>query len=192
MIILDTHDFIFYKNRSKLSKIYYEFQRMVQTQFSRNIKFFRSDNAMEYHESTFLTTLKQNGTLPLRSCPNTSQQNGRTERKHRHILDTVRALLLSASIPKHFWGEAALTTIYTFNRVSSPTNLNRCPYELLHCSPPDYQSLRIFGCVCFVLLPPHERTKLEPRSCLCCFLGYGIEHKGYRCYNPISKRLCIS
>jgi transposase InsO family protein len=75
---------------------------MVQTQFSRNIKIFRSDNAMEYRESTFLTTFKQNGTLPHRSCPNTSQQNGCAERKHRHILDTVRALLLSASIPEHF------------------------------------------------------------------------------------------
>jgi hypothetical protein len=39
-----------------------------------------------------------------------------------------------------------------------------------------------------VLLPLHERTKLEPRSRLCCFLGYGIEHK----YDPISKRLHIS
>jgi hypothetical protein len=65
------------QNRSKLPKIYSEFQRMVQTQFSRNIKIFRSDNAMEYRESTFLTTFKQNGTLPHRSCPNTSQQNGR-------------------------------------------------------------------------------------------------------------------
>jgi hypothetical protein len=156
------------------------------------MKFFRSDNAMEYCESTFLTTLKQNGTLPHRSCPNTSQQNGRAERKHRHILDTVRALLLSVSIHKHFWGEAALTAIYTINRVPSPTTLNWSPYELLHGSPPDYRSFRIFGCVCFVLLPPHERTKLEPHSRLCCFLGYGIEHKGYRCYDPISKRLRIS
>ncbi|RVW69856.1 Retrovirus-related Pol polyprotein from transposon RE1 [Vitis vinifera] len=34
------------------------------------------------------------------SC--TSQQNGRAERKLRHILDTVRALLLSAKVPAHF------------------------------------------------------------------------------------------
>jgi hypothetical protein len=147
---------------------------------------------MEYRESTFLTTLKQNGTLPHHSCPNTSQQNGCAERNHRHILDTVRALLLSASIPEHFRGEAALTAIYTINRFPSPTTLNRPLYELLYGSPPDYRSLRIFGCVCFVLLPPYERTKLEPRSRLCCFLGYGIEHKGYRYYDPISKRLCIS
>jgi hypothetical protein len=42
-----------------------------------------------------------------------------------------------------------------------------------------------------VLLPPHERPKLEPRSRLCFFLGYGIERKGYRCYDPIFKWLRI-
>ncbi|KAJ9555291.1 hypothetical protein OSB04_009905 [Centaurea solstitialis] len=41
-------------------------------------------------------------------------------------------------------------------------------------------------------LQPHEHTKLQPRSRLCLFLGYGIEHKGYRCWDPISKRLRIS
>ena len=33
---------------------------------------------------------------------------------------------------------------------------------------------------------------LEPRSHLCCFLGYGIEHKGYHCQDPISQCLRIS
>uniref|UniRef100_A0A2N9GQ59 Uncharacterized protein n=1 Tax=Fagus sylvatica TaxID=28930 RepID=A0A2N9GQ59_FAGSY len=39
---------------------------------------------------------------------------------------------------------------------------------------------------------PHEHNKLEPRSRLCCFLGYGETQKGYRCYDPIAHRLRIS
>lgn len=73
------------QNRSKLPQIYIEFQKMIQTQFSRSIKIFRSDNAKEYRESSFLVTLKQNGTIPHHSCPSTFQQNGCAERKHRHI-----------------------------------------------------------------------------------------------------------
>ena len=42
-----------------------------------------------------------------------------------------------------------------------------------------------------MMLQPHERTKLEPRARLCCFFGYGIEYKGYRCCDPISQRLRI-
>ena len=44
----------------------------------------------------------------------------------------------------------------------------------------------------FVLLHDHERNKLQSHSRLCCFLGYGIGKKGYRCYDLISKCLCVS
>uniref|UniRef100_A0A2N9GFN4 Integrase catalytic domain-containing protein n=1 Tax=Fagus sylvatica TaxID=28930 RepID=A0A2N9GFN4_FAGSY len=118
----------------------------------------------------------------------TSQQNGRAERKLRHILDTVRALTNAASTPVSLWGEAALTAVYTINRCPSPVVQNTTPYEQLFGTAPNYSLLKVFGCVCFVLLQPHERTKLQPRSQLCCFLGYGLEEKGYRCYDPVAKR----
>ncbi|KAL5862149.1 hypothetical protein ACOSQ3_003432 [Xanthoceras sorbifolium] len=62
----------------------------------------------------------------------------------------------------------------------------------LYGQSPDYSSLWVFGCACFVSLPPHERTKLQPRVRLCCFLGYGISEKGFCCYDPISHRLRVS
>ncbi|RVW13792.1 Retrovirus-related Pol polyprotein from transposon RE1 [Vitis vinifera] len=103
----------------------------------------------------------------------TSHQNGRAERKLRHILDTVRALLLSAKIPAPFWGEASLHVVHAINRIPSAVIHNQTPYERLFGSPPNYHHLRSFGSACFVLLQPHEHNKLEPRSRLCCFLGYG-------------------
>ena len=63
---------------------------------------------------------------------------------------------------------------------------------MLFGSSPSYDLLRVFGCVCFVLLQDHERNKLQSHSRLCCFLGYGIGKKGYRCYDPISKHLRVS
>ena len=125
---------------------------MVHTQFSCTIKLFRSDNAKEYLDSDFLSFLQAHGTLSHRSCAGTSQQNGRAERKHRHILDTTRALLLSSSCPEKFWGEAALTAIHTINRVPTPVIANTTPYERLYGSPPDYTTLKVFGSACFVLL----------------------------------------
>uniref|UniRef100_A0A2N9HP48 Integrase catalytic domain-containing protein n=1 Tax=Fagus sylvatica TaxID=28930 RepID=A0A2N9HP48_FAGSY len=130
--------------------------------------------------------------LVSRGLLGTSQQNGRAERKLRHILDTVRALLLSSKVPVPFWGEAVLTAAHAINRIPSPTISNQTPYERLFGSPPHYQHLRSFGSACFVLLQPHEHNKLEPRSRLCCFLGYGETQKGYRCYDPIAHRLRIS
>lgn len=121
-----------------------------------------------------------------------AQQNGRAERKHRHILDTVRTLLISAKVPEHFWGEAVFTAVYTINRLPTLVLGNKSPYEQLYGISPAFELLKVWGCVAFVHLQSHEFTKLNPRSRLCCFLGYGIEHKGYRCWDPISKRLRIS
>ena len=75
---------------------------MIQTQFSCTIKVFRSDNAQEYHDKSFIFILDSNGTLSHHSCPYTSQQNGRAERKPHHILDVVCTLLISISIPECF------------------------------------------------------------------------------------------
>uniref|UniRef100_A0A2N9III3 Integrase catalytic domain-containing protein n=1 Tax=Fagus sylvatica TaxID=28930 RepID=A0A2N9III3_FAGSY len=86
-------------------------QYSIQTQYSKAIKVFRSDNAREYRQTDFSTILKHYGTIFHTSCAGTSQQNGRAERKLRHILDTVRALTNAASTPASFWGEAALTAV---------------------------------------------------------------------------------
>uniref|UniRef100_A0A2N9IAK3 CCHC-type domain-containing protein n=1 Tax=Fagus sylvatica TaxID=28930 RepID=A0A2N9IAK3_FAGSY len=59
---------------------------------------------------------------------------------------------------------AALTAVYTINRLPSSTLQNVTPFECLYGTPASYSSLRVFGCACFVLLQPHEHSKLEPRS----------------------------
>ena len=147
---------------------------MIETQFSKPIKVFRSDNAQEYKAHEFTSILHQFGTVPHSSCPDTSQQNGRAKRKLRHILDVVRATTIAASTPSQFWREAALTTVYTINRCPSPIVQNQTSYDMLFGYSPSYDLLRVFGYVWFVLLHDHERNKLQSRSRLCCFLGYGI------------------
>jgi hypothetical protein len=180
------------KNRSKVLTIYIDFAKMIQTQYSKAIKVFYSDNVREYRQTDFFTILKHYGTIFHTSCAGTSQQNGGAERKLRHILDTVRALTNATSTPVSFWGEAALTAVYTINRCLSLIIQNTTQYKRLFGTAPNYSLLKVFGYVCFVLLQPHEHTKLQPRSQLYCFLGYGLEENGYRCYDPVAKRLQVS
>ena len=131
--------------------------------------------------------LAENGTILHHSCLGTSQQNGRAKRKHRHILEVVRALLISTACPESFCREAALTAVYTINHIPTLIIKHKSPYEHLYGSLPHYEVLWVFGCAFFVMLQPHERTKQEPRARLYYFLGYGIPGKGYRCWDPISK-----
>ena len=161
------------KSRSEILPIYNNFAKMVETQFSKHIKTFRSDNILKYTQYVFQALLHSYGIVHHLTCPSTSQKNGRAERKLHHILDIVRAFLLSAKVPTPFWGEAALNAVHAINRIPSAVIHNQTLYERLFGSPPDYHHLRSFGSACFVLLQPHEHNKLEPRSRLCCFLGYG-------------------
>ena len=62
---------------------------MIRIHFSHTIKIFRSDNATEYSDFSFITTLNEIGIVSQRSCSGISQQNSLAERKHRHILDTI-------------------------------------------------------------------------------------------------------
>ncbi|KAG9454283.1 hypothetical protein H6P81_007187 [Aristolochia fimbriata] len=143
---------------------YVEFSTMVHTQFSKSIKIFLSDSGGEYASHQFRALLKNHGTQHQLSCPYTPQQNGVAERKHRHILDTTRALLLSSLVPCVFWGESILTSVYIINRLPSPVLNNSTPFSSLYGASPDYSSLRVFGSTRFVLLPARERDKLSARS----------------------------
>ena len=91
-----------FKNRFELYQIYHDFIKMIETRFSKPIKVFRFDNAQEYKAHEFTSILYQFGTVPHSSCAGTSQQNGKAERKLRHILDVVRATTIAASTPSHF------------------------------------------------------------------------------------------
>ena len=90
------------KHHSELLQVYSNFAKMIETQFSKRIKIFQSDNALKYTQYALQAVLHSYGTVHQVTCLGTSQQNGRAERKLRHILDTVHALFLSIKVPAPF------------------------------------------------------------------------------------------
>jgi transposase InsO family protein len=168
VIFIDDHSrytwIYFMKRRSELPSIYKSFIRMVHTQFPVTIKFFRSDSGGEFLSDNFRQILTIEGTLAQLSCPGAHAQNGVAERKHRHIIESARTLLISFFVPSHFWSEAVSTVVYLINRQPSSKLFGKSPGEVLFGTFPRYDHLRVFGCICYVLLPPRERTKLTAQS----------------------------
>jgi histone deacetylase 1/2 len=90
-------------------------------------------------------------------------------------------LLGHSNLPKLFWEDAFLTTVFIINRQPIPVLKQKSPYEMVHHQKPDYNFLRAFGCACWPYLRPYNRHKLDFRSKNCIFIGYSIGHRGYNC-----------
>jgi hypothetical protein len=57
---------------------------------------------------------------------------------------------------------------------------------------PTIRHFRIFGCVCYVFVLDHLRTKFDKKAVRCIFIGYDDERKGWRCCDPTTGRIHTS
>ena len=119
----------------------------------------------------------------------TPQQNGLVERMNRTILERVRSMLSNAKLPTSFWAEAVNTAVYLINRCPSSAIEFKTPMEKWSKHAPDLSNLKVFGCTSYVHV---NEGKLHPRSMKCIFLGYPKGVKGYRLWNPNTRKCVIS
>ncbi|RVW98057.1 Retrovirus-related Pol polyprotein from transposon TNT 1-94 [Vitis vinifera] len=144
------------------------------------------------YSRSFMSFLQESGILHRFSCPYNSSQNGRVERKHRHVVETGLALLAHAGLPLKFWSYAFQTATFLINRMPSKVLQNASPYFALFKRNPDYKFLRVFGCLCYPFIRPYNNHKLQYRSLKCVFLGYSLHHKGYLCLDNLTGRVYVS
>lgn len=134
-------------DKTEVTQTLINFFSMVERQFNKQIKTVRSDNGTEF--VCMKKYFFEHGIAFQTSCTGTPQQNGRVERKHRHILNVARALRFQGNLPIDFWGECVLTAGYLINRTPSSVLKGKTPYEVLHGQAPLYANLRVFGSMCF-------------------------------------------
>ncbi|CAH9140336.1 unnamed protein product [Cuscuta epithymum] len=163
---------------------------MIEKQFGRSVKIVRSDNRTEF--KGLIPYFDANGIIFQTSCVHTPQQNGRVERKHRHILNVARALMFQANIPIFLWGECVLTAVHVINRTPSGLLGGKTPYEALTVHVPDHSHLRVFGCLCFVYDHRAKNDKFAPRSRKCVFVGYPHGKKGWKVYDFATGDIFVS
>src|SRR3954465_1381603 len=180
------------KNKSEVLHHFHNFISYVNTQFSTTIKQFQNDGGGKYDNKNFAQFCSSLGIHHRLSCPHTPVQNGLAERKHRHIADIARTILSVSHVPLRHWPEAVSTTVYLINRLPSHKLQWSSPYSRLHGHPPSYSELRVFGCACYPHLGAYLTNKLLPRIVECVFLGYSMQHKGYRCLDRRTNRVYIS
>lgn len=173
------------RQKSDALAAFNHFRAMVQNQFSTTITFLQSDNGTEYSKIHQLCAQLGIGTRL--SCPYTSAQNGRVERKHRHIVETGLSLLAQASMPLEYWLDAFTTAVSLINSLPTTVLEGKSPLELLHGKIFDYGRMKIFGCACYPCLCPYQGNKFQYHTERCTYMGPSPSHKGYKCMNSAGR-----
>jgi hypothetical protein len=95
-----------------------------------------------------------------------------------------------AYILTEYWDEIFFSIVYLINRL--PNHSSQIPFTTLFFKEPDYNFLRVLGCLCFPYTRPYNAKKLQLRSLPCVFLGYASNKKGYRCLHILTNRIFVS
>lgn len=122
----------------------------------------------------------ENGTLLETTCPHTPQRNRVVERKHSRILQIAHALKFEANLPTHIFREIARALI---NR--------KTPDDEIFNQKPDYDHLRVFGCLVYARNTDTKGDKFEVRWRPGVIIGYPQCKKEYHIFDFKSKKVII-
>ena len=96
------------------------------------------------------------------------------------------------NVPKRFWAIAIRTTTFVINRISQPRLEFVSPFKKLCNMKPTVSYFRLFGCVCYVFVPNHLRSRFDKKAIRCIFVGYDNQRKGWKCCDPTNGRCYTS
>jgi len=92
--------------KSDVLSCFVKFKNLVENLFSCSIKYLLIDNWGEYVSTAFQHFTATHGILHKFTCPYTSEQNGISKRKHRHITETGLTTLAQSHLAPHYWVDA--------------------------------------------------------------------------------------
>jgi hypothetical protein len=182
----------FMKKKSEVIEKFKEYKCLVEKKTERKIKTVRSDNGTEYTSHYLEDFLKQEGIRHELTVEYTSQQNGVAERKNRSLLETARCLMIQSGLSANFWAEAILTANHIRNRCPSRSLGGEIPFKMWTRRTPIVSYFRKFGTTAFALDKTPGKGKFDSRSKKCIFIGYSVQSKAYRLWDPEARKVIRS
>jgi len=164
----------------------------VENQTEKKIKVLRADNGGEFYRKEFEEFCKKCGIARQKTTPYTPEQNRVAERMNKTLMERARSMLSAIELGQEFWVEAVETTCYLVNRSPSSALKDKTPQEVWTGKKPSLSHLRVFGCDAYVHVPKEKRTKLDSKSKKCIFIGYKDGLKGYKLWNPVTRKVMYS
>jgi len=102
-------------------------------------------NALKYVKNDVSLFCSNNEIIHQTSYSHTSQQNGVSESKHRHILDVTRTMMIHMHILKYLRSDAALSACHLINRMPSSVFKSKVLFSCLDLTKIFFPYLLVFS-----------------------------------------------
>lgn len=106
-------------------------------------------------------------------------------------METARSMVIGSKLPNILWAEEFQSACYILNRCATKALDKITPEEKFSGLKPDVSHLRIYGCAAYLHIPKSSRDKLYPKASKTTLVGYDENTKGYRCFDPIKRKVLI-
>ena len=180
------------KRKSDAFSAFKSFKAYAENKTGKKIKCLRIDKGGEYMSNEFGSFLDACGIVRQYTCRNRPQQNGVAEWANRLFAERIVALLNESGLSKKFWVECLAALVHVLNACPTSALVGKTPSEVWHGRKPDVSHLRVWGCLAYVHIQKDKREKLGSHMEKCVFIGYPDGYKGWKFYNPVTKKVIIS
>ena len=182
------------KKKSDTFSCFKRFKAWAENKTGHSVGTLREDKGGEYMGKEFGDFCIEHGIQRQHSVRARPQQNGVAERANRTMEQGIITMLHQAGLPLAFWGEALAAYVHVWNRTPTSAVPGKTPYENFYSTKPDVSMLRVWGCVAYVHIQRDKREggSLGSHMEKCIFIGYPPDYKGWKFYNPATKKSIIS
>ena len=181
------------RQKNELFTHFQKFKSEVERTVGLHVWCLRSNGGKEHFSGAFASYLLQEGIRWEFTCRHTPQLNGVAEHKNGHILEVARAMLNEKHMRKPYWVEEANIVLYLVNRRTTfrvhDITRTRSTMERSQIYP---MLLGIFGSIAYMHIPDEKRSKLDPTLQKCILMGYSLEQKCYKWFNPSTWKARVS
>ena len=107
-------------------------------------------------------------------------------------MNMAHSMLSHKKLSNEYWAEVVGCSVYLLNRSPTVIVQDKIPEEAWSGTKTNVAHLRIFGSIAFAHILDELRKKLDKKSERCIFTCYSEQHKAYKLYNPVTKKVVVS
>ena len=104
----------------------------------------------------------------------------------------ARCILFQSKLSPRFWAEAVMTACYIRNRCPTRALQNDVPYTAWTGKVPTAAHFKTFGVIAHMLEKGKHLGKFDSKTRKCIFIGYSLESKAFRLWDPIANKILKS